>query len=134
MTRTNKSTVARRREQIEKEKQRQNRIIRLVSALLLAVAMLVIGYFVWQALSPNEEVAETMTVASSPIQSDRPLAEIEPAQRNGYYDAYPEMIIDTNKSYEAVLQTEQGDIRVRLFADEAPRTVNNFVYLANQGF
>jgi cyclophilin family peptidyl-prolyl cis-trans isomerase len=44
------------------------------------------------------------------------------------------MVIDTDKEYEALLQTSKGDIRIRLFAQEAPRTVNNFVFLANQGF
>ncbi|MCD6520765.1 MAG: peptidylprolyl isomerase [Anaerolineae bacterium] len=44
------------------------------------------------------------------------------------------MMIDSNKEYEAVLKTEKGDIRIKLFADKAPRTVNNFVFLARQGF
>ncbi|MCH8875475.1 MAG: peptidylprolyl isomerase [Chloroflexi bacterium] len=44
------------------------------------------------------------------------------------------MEIDPSKSYEAVFVTEIGDIRVRLFADQAPVTVNNFVFLANQGY
>ena len=46
----------------------------------------------------------------------------------------PTMEIDPSKSYEAVFVTEIGDIRVRLFADQAPVTVNNFVFLANQGY
>jgi cyclophilin family peptidyl-prolyl cis-trans isomerase len=46
----------------------------------------------------------------------------------------PEMAIDPKKSYSATLHTEKGDIVVRLFADKTPRTVNNFVFLAGQGF
>ena len=46
----------------------------------------------------------------------------------------PTMEIDRSKSYEAVFVTEIGDIRVRLFADQAPVTVNNFVFLARQGY
>ncbi len=46
----------------------------------------------------------------------------------------PEMQIDPQKSYTATLNTEYGDIVIRLFADRAPRTVNNFVFLARQGF
>lgn len=68
------------------------------------------------------------------MDSDRPLAEIPPDERNGYYRSYPDMIIDPQSEYEALMQTEKGDIRIRLFAEEAPRTVNNFVFLANQGF
>lgn len=46
----------------------------------------------------------------------------------------PEMAIDSKKSYTAILHTDKGDIQLKLFADKAPRTVNNFVFLARQGF
>jgi len=44
------------------------------------------------------------------------------------------MEIDPQKSYSAVLHTDKGDITVELFASKAPKTVNNFVFLAKQGF
>ncbi len=50
------------------------------------------------------------------------------------YGSAPEMQIDTDKDYEATLKTSKGDITVRLFASEAPNTVNNFVFLAREGF
>jgi len=46
----------------------------------------------------------------------------------------PEMIIDSKKKYTATLNTDKGDIVMELFADKAPRTVNNFVFLAREGF
>ncbi len=46
----------------------------------------------------------------------------------------PAMQIDPAKKYTAALHTEKGDIVLELFADKAPRTVNNFVFLARQGF
>lgn len=46
----------------------------------------------------------------------------------------PAMAIDPTKSYSATFKTENGDIVVKLFADKAPKTVNNFVFLATQGF
>jgi cyclophilin family peptidyl-prolyl cis-trans isomerase len=46
----------------------------------------------------------------------------------------PEMKIDPKKKYTATFSTEKGDIVVQLFADKTPRTVNNFVFLARQGF
>ncbi|MFT7586693.1 MAG: cyclophilin family peptidyl-prolyl cis-trans isomerase [Cellvibrionaceae bacterium] len=66
--------------------------------------------------------------------TERPLAEISPIERNGYYSAPPEMTIDPSKSYQAILVTDQGEMLIQLFADKAPITVNNFVFLANQGF
>jgi cyclophilin family peptidyl-prolyl cis-trans isomerase len=44
------------------------------------------------------------------------------------------MEIDLKKSYTAILTTEKGDITIELFTDKTPITVNNFVFLARQGF
>jgi cyclophilin family peptidyl-prolyl cis-trans isomerase len=44
------------------------------------------------------------------------------------------MVIDPQKSYTAVFHTDKGDIKVHLHADKVPKTVNNFVFLARQGF
>lgn len=50
------------------------------------------------------------------------------------WSAPPPMEIDPSKSYEAVFTTEAGEFRVRLFPEQAPLTVNNFVFLARQGY
>jgi len=50
------------------------------------------------------------------------------------YPGPPAMTIDTNKTYAAIIHTDKGDVRVELFAKEAPQTVNNFVFLARDGF
>ena len=46
----------------------------------------------------------------------------------------PEMVIDSKKKYTATISTDKGDMVVELFADKAPKTVNNFVFLAREGF
>jgi cyclophilin family peptidyl-prolyl cis-trans isomerase len=46
----------------------------------------------------------------------------------------PSMIIDQNQPYFATLNTNLGVIKVELFASETPKTVNNFVYLAQNNF
>lgn len=46
----------------------------------------------------------------------------------------PPMTIDRKKSYVATFKTDLGDIVVNLFADKAPHVVNNFVFLAREGF
>lgn len=50
------------------------------------------------------------------------------------YNKAPAMSIDPKKKYQAIFHTERGDIKVNLFADRAPITVNNFVFLARDGF
>ncbi|MCS6870961.1 MAG: peptidylprolyl isomerase [Anaerolineae bacterium] len=46
----------------------------------------------------------------------------------------PAMQIDPKKRYTAILHTSKGKITINLFADKAPITVNNFVFLAREGF
>ncbi|WP_025844313.1 peptidylprolyl isomerase [Paenibacillus ehimensis] len=46
----------------------------------------------------------------------------------------PAMSIDPNKSYKATITTSKGAFTIELFAKEAPKTVNNFVFLAKEGF
>lgn len=50
------------------------------------------------------------------------------------YDSAPDMVIDPSKSYTAQMDTTKGMIEINLFASDAPITVNNFVFLARDGF
>jgi cyclophilin family peptidyl-prolyl cis-trans isomerase len=46
----------------------------------------------------------------------------------------PEMQIDPKKKYKARMETDKGVMVIELFADKAPKTVNNFVFLSREGF
>jgi len=46
----------------------------------------------------------------------------------------PEMEIDTTKTYNVSIETERGTIELELYPQYAPNTVNNFVFLAKQGY
>jgi len=50
------------------------------------------------------------------------------------YPNPPAMAIDTDKKYTATFTTSRGTIVCELFAKEAPKTVNNFVFLAREKF
>jgi peptidyl-prolyl cis-trans isomerase B (cyclophilin B) len=50
------------------------------------------------------------------------------------YSAPPRMTIDTSKQYTATFDTSRGKIVVDLYPKDAPNTVNNFVFLAREGF
>jgi peptidyl-prolyl cis-trans isomerase B (cyclophilin B) len=50
------------------------------------------------------------------------------------YSKPPEMKIDPNKNYTAHFKTSKGDFDIQLHTKEAPITVNNFVFLARDGF
>jgi cyclophilin family peptidyl-prolyl cis-trans isomerase len=45
------------------------------------------------------------------------------------------MVIDPNKKYRAIIELQKGgQIVIELFAKDAPKTVNNFVFLARDGY
>jgi peptidyl-prolyl cis-trans isomerase B (cyclophilin B) len=46
----------------------------------------------------------------------------------------PQMQIDPKKEYTATIETNRGDIEIELYSEHAPKTVNNFVFLAREGF
>ena len=50
------------------------------------------------------------------------------------YDSPPEMTIDLGKTYQATLDTNHGEIVIEFDAESSPQTVNNFVFLARDGF
>jgi peptidyl-prolyl cis-trans isomerase B (cyclophilin B) len=50
------------------------------------------------------------------------------------YTAPPPLTLDLARRYQARMHTDVGDMLIDLYADRAPRTVNNFVFLARQGF
>ncbi len=50
------------------------------------------------------------------------------------FESCPPVVIDLSKQYSARLKTAKGEILIKLLADQAPVTVNNFVFLARQGW
>lgn len=50
------------------------------------------------------------------------------------YQAQPALTIDLTKTYTATIETSAGTMELELFPVDAPMTVNNFVFLAREGF
>ena len=71
----------------------------------------------------------TLLLASCAVTPSEPAA-LKPIS----YSAPPPMTIDTNKQYTATIETGKGNIVLELFASDVPVTVNNFVFLAREGF
>ena len=57
-----------------------------------------------------------------------------PAAKPKTYSTPPPMVIDTTKNYTATIETEKGNLVLELFASDVPITVNNFAFLAREGF
>jgi peptidylprolyl isomerase len=116
------------------QKQRRDRLLLGLGAAVLAVVVLIL---VLNPLSSgDEEEVQLNPPSSGDEEEDQPRAldEIAPALRNDFYSEYPPMTIDRSKDYSAIIRTENGDMTLRLFAEESPLTVNNFIFLARQGF
>jgi cyclophilin family peptidyl-prolyl cis-trans isomerase len=85
------------------------------------------------------------TVISAPIDADiasgcwtagqraLPL-DVEGERQVSQWSQAPEMVIDTDKTYVATVNTNKGSFEITFFPEEAPKTVNNFVCLAKAGF
>ena len=50
------------------------------------------------------------------------------------WDNPPAMQIDPQKTYRVTIETNRGDMELELYPEYAPKTVNNFVFLAQEGF
>ena len=57
-----------------------------------------------------------------------------PTPKPKTYSTPPPVTIDTSKKYIATIETEKGNLVLELFAKDVPMTVNNFVFLARDGF
>jgi peptidyl-prolyl cis-trans isomerase B (cyclophilin B) len=53
---------------------------------------------------------------------------------NKQWSTPPQMQIDEDVVYVATIETDRGEIELELYPEHAPKTVNNFVYLAGEGF
>ncbi len=50
------------------------------------------------------------------------------------WESPPAMQIDTEKTYHVTIETDKGDVELELYPEHAPQTVNNFIFLAEEGF
>ena len=107
------------------------------AALLCGLASLVLLFAIACA---DEEGTDSTTDASPPppaaAQPPPPSAAPTPTPgKRMQWDVAPPMRIDTSKSYTATFNMERGgSFDVQLFADKVPKTVNNFVFLAREGY
>ena len=83
--------------------------------------------------TPVIEIADTPT--PDPLSTPTPqVRQLAGGRTYKQYAAAPLMTIDPNGTFLAQIRTNKGDITLELFASEAPKTVNNFVFLAREGF
>jgi peptidylprolyl isomerase len=93
------------------------------------VLVIIVSAVLWFTIGPGKPGTPPSIPRPTPTPMDGPAA-----GRAGMYSAPPEMQIDPDKIYYATISTAKGEIVVLLDATAAPLTVNNFVFLAREGF
>ena len=82
----------------------------------------------------NLSVQDDNIVESNIVLDENNNNEGDKSMVNKTYASPPEMLIDTSKSYTAVIETSMGSMSVEFYSDTAPNTVNNFIFLARDGY
>lgn len=112
------------------EAQRNEKMIRRIAIGVIAAIILVVGYMAISNRTP--EIPEAVEV---PQVTEAPEVVEVPQATSKQYAEYPPMVIDESKEYSATFKMANGgEFVVQLFASETPLTVNNFVFLARDGF
>ena len=78
--------------------------------------------------------AQAAPALPTPAPTSAPALQAAAMPKPKSYSAPPPMKVDASKSYTATFETDKGKIVIELYAKDAPTTVNNFVFLAREGF
>ena len=105
-----------------------------VAAIVIALVLFLVfsgdgGKPVATPTTPTPTSSGTPTAAATPCPGPTPAA---PKQLT--FSSPPPSSIDTNKVYVATFETSCGTFKVQMDPKLAPKTVNNFVFLARQGY
>jgi cyclophilin family peptidyl-prolyl cis-trans isomerase len=111
----------------------------MATKVLIRLFVIVLTFTVLLAAScggsaPEPAPAPAPPTQPTPAPTPAPAAKPVPAVKPMSWDAPPPMIIDTSKKYTAIMETEKGTLVLELFAQDVPKTVNNFVFLAREGY
>jgi cyclophilin family peptidyl-prolyl cis-trans isomerase len=112
---------------------RQNRLAVVGLVVTVLIAIVAAAYLVSRGgFGPSPEMIATPGLLSSAATLAQSSSTTTPVSRR--YSGPPSMTINPSKQYTALINTDVGDIKLKLFADQTPKTVNNFVSLARDGF
>ena len=149
--RTRNRQLARQHERRHAERQQQQRKRQTTRALVVLVIALVGGGIAYFALSggddtqagasgattgPTGATSSPKTVKPTPGPAEVACGGTEPKAATEPKPQFtaPKQVVKPGKTYTAEVQTSCGTIVIELLADQAPQTVNSFVFLAQEGY
>lgn len=118
---------------------RRRRLIRLTSVLLVLAIVVSLAFVFGGQDDDTEPAADRNPQANASVSAGPATGEVacdaeRPRDANPKQYDEPEQVLEDGVDYAAVLQTSCGKIELDLFEEDAPETVNNFVFLANEGY
>ncbi len=124
---------------ISAQRPRSGRTVVVVTAFLLCVSMLVSACGDGEELTPvtsstATEASQSATSADGFSSTAATGADSTEGNELMQWQSEPAMGLEAGKNYTAVLHTSKGDISIDLDETGAPKTVNNFVFLAKEGY
>jgi cyclophilin family peptidyl-prolyl cis-trans isomerase len=138
--RQNQALAAQQRRALE-QRQRRNKMIQRGIIVVVAIVVVVAAVSIFGGGDKSKakpRATTTIAPATTPSTAALPagcVATVPKTHGNGKtYKSAPAMTIDPAKTYTAVISTSCGPITVALDAKDSPKGVNNFVFLAQQGF
>ena len=102
-----------------------------VGIVAVVIAVIVVAYVLSRRSSPSVTITPTTSGEPTAIVES---TSVEEASVGKSWSEPPAMALDLTKDYRAIVKMEKGDFVIDLFEDDAPLTVNNFVFLARQGY
>ena len=109
-------------------------VIGFIAALLGGSLFFLIGNDNPHGNSSSSSGATTASQGAVRRLPQESISEIGAVEGKPQFNAPPALTLDTGKSFQALLELEEGVVRIELFDDVAPLHVNNFVFLSNEGF
>jgi cyclophilin family peptidyl-prolyl cis-trans isomerase len=118
---------------------RRRRLIRLMSVLVVLGVVVALAFVFGEDESEPAADRDRNPQASESVSAEPQAGEVacgaeRPPEANPKQYDKPEQVLEDGVDYAAVIQTSCGDIELDLFEEDAPETVNNFVFLANEGY
>jgi len=107
----------------EQEKKNKRKLIKKLSIGILLLIILGIGAY-----------SGSIYVKKNWPNQNKATATTDKTAKHKTYSKEPDMQIDVKKTYIAKLETNRGNFEIQLNAKDAPKTVNNFVFLSKEGF
>lgn len=104
-------------------------------ALAILGIALGIGFLSYLALSNSpKKIDDVLGESTTPTEQNNAVKTPKEELNMKQYKLQPELGLIPQKDYRAVLKTSKGDIKIDLYEKKTPVTVNNFVFLAKDGF